>query len=319
MQANSLKSCPPPPEGNMLKTSLISNSVTLLPISELRLNDEFESFYETKFQRVRVASRPEITGNTARFKITAASRKGEVRSTPVQFLANSEVVVLNRPRNRPVETQPSLEILKREELKRVAIEALTQQLQSVRQIGNSIRHQIGAINLARLEPILRDLEEPVVYKRFVGKVLHYRRAIEFYPGLAVVENLGFPTQRYGWVEAMQISRQRGTAFPVIRWLDGTRSFSSNDLLEIVTDTKILNRIEQARTQSFPEGFIEIPYSLLKEFKRNGRDGAVLLEIAKRIGVVSGDRQDLKGFWQVRGKVCEFLDRFYPEILEVKNG
>ncbi|NJR63645.1 MAG: hypothetical protein HC769_35635 [Cyanobacteria bacterium CRU_2_1] len=208
------------------------------------------------------------------------------------------------------------------QLRHLVMEVLTPTLQTKRQIGDAIRRNTGkSFNAANLDAVLNDIPEPWMRRRRLHTVNYYRLPIAFSPGMAVVENRGSLSQRYGWVERLQISRQHNTEFPICRWLDGSQSFSSDDLLDLVSDERMLCRIAQAKEMRLgrqPVGFIEIPYGLLRQFQRKTKDRDLLLQLAKLLGLIRLDQDELRGMYQTRKHVLEFLNLYYPEILEVPH-
>ena len=289
-------------------------SVTKLKYyKDLQRFDEFETFYDRRLKRVRVVSMPQREGDRVRFAIAPVAGWGTPRPVTVTFQASASVQVFAERTVKPDRSYPTV---KTDWLRAQIADTLTETLQSARQIGDTIRHHTGQ----RFDPALLDalLLEAGIVQRYRGLVRHHRKPITFAIGMPVSENLGRRSQRYGWVEKMQISRQHGAEFPVCRWLDGSFSFSSDDLLERVADPKMLTRIEQGKAilqGKFPEGFIELPLDLMQQFHHKSMDRSALLQLAKLIGLVHPDQPDLKGFWQVRSQVLTFLKIFYPEVIE----
>lgn len=284
---------------------------------DLEQLDEFETFYDRRLRRIRVVSTPWRDGDRVWFSIAPVSGWGVKNPIRVQFQASAQVKVFCE---RTIAQKRQYSKDKTEWLRAQILETLTEYLQSSRQLSDAIRHKTGeTVPPHLMDEVLRQIPEEVMVRRYRGLVLYYRRLIEFTVGMPVVENPDRPSMRYGWVEKLVISRQHGTEFPVCRWLAGLQSFSGNDLLERVANSVMLARIEQAKAifaGQPPAGFIELPYDLLRRFARCSKDRHALLQLAKLTGVVPNDQEDLKGMWQTRSQVKEYLNQFYPEILEL---
>jgi len=281
---------------------------------ELKPYQEFEAFYGNRLSRVRAVSFPEVEGDRVRLLITPCKSRGTPKPISVRFAADAWVEVFNE------RTLPNGIDVK--QLRNLVREVLTPTLQSKRQIADAVRRKTGqSFSPTLLDTVLGEIPEQFMRRRRFRAVNCYRLPIDFTPGMAVVENMSSPSQRYGWVEKLQFSRQHGTEFPVCRWLDGFQSFSSDDLLELVSDERMLNRIEQAKEIHLgrsPLGFIEIPYGLLRQFQRNTKDRELLLHLAKLLGLMRYDQDVLKGVNQTRKQIFEFLNIYYPEILETPH-
>ena len=201
---------------------------------------------------MQIVSHPQREGDRVRFWVAPTGGKTQPRIS-VLFQADAVVVGFREDDNSQTDAnwlQPQV------------LRYLTQHLQSRREIGDQIRRRTGKdFGDLLLEKVLRRIPESQMIRRFQGRCLFYRQPIEFRVGMAIVENPDSPSQRYGWVEELKESLQHNIEFPVCRWLDGSRSFSSDDLAELVTDPRLLTRIEQAkaiRAGNLPEGFIELP-------------------------------------------------------------
>lgn len=154
----------------------------------------------------------------------------------------------------------------------------------------------------------------------VGGLRSYRLPLELKPGLMVIENPNTLSQRCGWIEEMKILRTTGEEKPIVRWLSGLRSFSSDELLEPVEDVTLRERIKVAQAVArgeTPEGFVEIPWYVLSDLilpadsrGKSRINTEMLLEVAKLLGLLKPDAVQISG--TTHNRCIDYLDAYYPD-------
>jgi hypothetical protein len=188
----------------------------------------------------------------------------------------------------------------------------------------SVREILDLIQSVTLSPVSREgvyttakalADEGLLVRRQRGHIDIFRGRLELKPGLAVVENPNTQSQRFGWVE--KTAMVQGREFPVVRFLNGVRAISSDDLLDVVREPEMLKQIEMAQAIArgeTPIDFVPIPWylfdGLITQKRGRSRVNAVrLMEIAQHIGIAGEKQRQLNDL--LRNRTISYLDLYYP--------
>lgn len=157
-------------------------------------------------------------------------------------------------------------------------------------------------------------KEGALVQRKRGSQNIYRRPLPREEGLPVVDMLGFPSERIGWIKEWKTNKQSGKTHPIVQYIDGTWAFSTEERLDPVAGGYRLTWIEQIRSGNIPElpSTAWVPSELIRECRqRSAHDtvpGAVMQAIATHLGICDGR----EGYGrQARVATVEHLDHFYP--------
>ncbi|MBE9178736.1 hypothetical protein IQ268_09205 [Oculatella sp. LEGE 06141] len=286
------------------------------PYKNLRLHDEFNSYFDRRYQRCQVAATPKVEGDRVTVLLRPISRKPGKNLVKATFAAEAIAEVY---RDR---TPPPKEADRRYEEIVLSILQPGMGLRSTRDIQDLARRQHGNLIKSRLQAVCNTLvRRGVLIKKNRGCCM-YRLPLPQVKGLPVVENQGTRSERLGWVVEFKLVRSIGQTHPVVQWVDGGHSFSSDVLLEPAEDRAALQRIEAAKRgeQLIPASIahlkpIIIPVDLLQalyqpDSLKSRVNNQVLLEVAELIGIPGAVRGCLTS--PERHQVLDYLDFYYPK-------
>ncbi|MEO1145137.1 MAG: hypothetical protein AAFY26_06025 [Cyanobacteria bacterium J06638_22] len=154
--------------------------------------------------------------------------------------------------------------------------------------------------------------------------LRYRKHLPKQIGLPVIEHVRTPSERPGYIERWGYNVQRQAEYPIVRFLDGTSSFSTDESLTPLppddprTSPKVLAWIEHMKAGDRPTPPIRIPDEIIRGLNHCrtttftvptaalARVGHVLgiLPEELTILVTSSRRTETK-------KILDYLDTYYP--------
>lgn len=289
---------------------------------DLRPGDEFDTYCGIKMMRVKTIS-VRTEGDRVIAKIKPVNRP---RDEVVQryFVASGEVRVFHQEIDssngvRQSKVNPAIV----EQVKLV----LTYRMgaKTVREVGELIGDRTGARPSDPALKLACDqlVKEGTLVRHQSGALTgRYRRLLEpdeALIGLPVIEAIGTPSQREGWILRFEILRTTGMVHPICQWLDGTTSFSSDDLMEPATQPSSLRRVAVAKALlagERPEGFISVPGWLLERCMKIAQDTPkgvrykphTFYRVAQSIGQLEEGQQ---GNWSHYGMAIDHLDLYYP--------
>lgn len=277
---------------------------------DLALNDEFDSFCDRAYRRVRIVKVPYLREGAIELVI-APVRK--LRATALIRLQPFQQVQVHPDRTPSLDERYQAAILMVLEEGDRSLTAW-EIFQRIQARGLDQRLEITRFLLPRLKTNCKKLVGTRLVRRAIGHVPAYRLAIAHLTGLAVVEHPETSRERFGWIKGVQLHQPTGTYFPVVEWERGGSSFAHEEHLEPVTgaDLRRLKNIQLLRAGQLPEGRVEISPLLFYEWRSATRErerSAVLLHIAQKLGWVDWDRERLSG--GDRNRVLAYLDTWYP--------
>ncbi len=279
-------------------------------LSDLRRNDEFEAFVGRKWKRVRVLR---VDGCSVRVQLLRTKDQFNLRFEPITQI---EVFVERTP--------------KRDEDNiycEACLKALSDgQLRSIAEIGDLVRSSGLKGPKMRIANALQRLARggALIRKRKpgAGSALAYRLPLSSQIGLPVVEFLGSPNQKLGWVVRWQFMQATGREHPVVRFEDGSERACPEDFIdpaprEFEFAIGLAKRRAEGGRITPP---IAVPELIIWELASAWRGNSNrklrnenMLHIAKLIGVIDQPALDFRGARnkQAWNKTIDYLNLWYP--------
>jgi hypothetical protein len=271
---------------------------TIKTYADLRLNDEFDCFHDDRWKRVRVASIPRIEGGCVEFTICPVTKRGALAPERRQFAIGFTVEVYGDRSDCPIDTNREYENLILRLLK-PGMSAL-----SARDICDlATRKERVKLFQERVADVCATLARTGALIRRNNR---YRRPIRNQVGLFVVEHLNTRSERYGWISARKYHKQTKQLEAVIRWVDGSESFSNEVFLDpLETAWKrqwlmIAQRIQQGDRPADLNLSLPLIHGLLR-FEQSA-----LQEIAN----LAGFNTKIRGM-ELRNQLVEWLGDYRP--------
>ncbi|MBD3882123.1 hypothetical protein IFO70_10170 [Phormidium tenue FACHB-886] len=206
--------------------SLNPRSTTLKPYSELRRGDEFECFFQKRWRRVAVLQK-QIDDEFVELWLRSTGRYSVVERRRFQITAT--VAVFDDRLARPTTIERYEQIL----LELLPPGTPSLNTSEIKRRAESEGYQMGIHSLNTACRRLAD-KGAFVHKeraRSSSPTNLYRPPLPLEPGWFVVEFQGLPSERYGVVEGWKLHRATRSEQPIVRWSDGSLSFSSDERLE----------------------------------------------------------------------------------------
>lgn len=281
----------------------------------LRNNDEFETFYKKKWQRVRVVANPELRGDRVLVSVHPTNRNLSEGAIEKQvYQADVQVQVLDRSPvllgADDIYERYILDVL-RPGRELISCDQLIKEIERFRKASPTSVRRV-ANNLARLRVIHR---KRCVWANKSG----FRGLIPNFKGFPVVGNFQTRSERYGWVEGHTYSVQSKRLEPVVQWLDGSSTLISDSQIEPLPRfmTFIRKRIviaQQVVQDASERDLIELPAHLIYEalhtdstpFLQN-RAMRELARILKDAGAIEFGRYT----HDARNELIDYLDHNHP--------
>jgi hypothetical protein len=251
------------------------------PASELKLHDEFDAYSGTHLRRVSINRVPEIQGDRVLLSVRPASFFG--KATKVWFRSDALVeVYLTREARLSKAEQDRKRVLD--------VFGGVPYSQSPYEIQGQV---CGEMSLSRVRIVLCDLArhgELIRKRRGRGNCTFYRPPLAI--GTSVIDTSG---TRAGVVIERKLLRTENKPYPVVQWMDGSKSFGSEQGLEPMEPGKglrlksLIKKTPPLLVRQF--GQQDIPLDLIyraNECKGRARARA-FVEIAEWIGAYSNCR------------------------------
>lgn len=288
------------------------------PYHQLKINDEINAYCGRTYRRCRVIS-CQVEGDYIRLTLSLVSRANSKDVTQQRFLAGALAEVY-----RDRSPQPKTQFDRYSEKVLGAIEPGEIYTTSEISIRLRIMHEL-CLAKGTVGAICKEFcRRGVLSERRVrsGNILSYRRDLPHSIGLPVVEFAGRGSERLGWVIEWRYFRATNSQQPIVHWLDGSETFSSEERLDPPTAEQ-RQQIEVAKRQALGlpfDGPVEISEWLLLELRQSWGEqprqarNDVMVHIAKLLGYLPDAASDFQGVSKSRAwnQTLTYLDRYYPD-------